>query len=160
MGVKEAPSAPARRTAGDLVAEFDQERPARKLSPAVSAAVSALCAGLSIFVLYAVFFPVARGGQYYLTLFLAAALPLIFLTYRGTGAGAGFHPAVAPERGLGAGQATYRDDPGWFDWVLAAENVNAAASEIDPAQADGVAPLPLNHGAENALKALTMKPRP
>lgn len=33
MGMVEAPSVPGQRTADELVAEFDQERPARKLSP-------------------------------------------------------------------------------------------------------------------------------
>lgn len=94
----------------------------------MSAAVSAVCAVLSVFVLYAIFFPVAKGGQYYLTLFLAATLPLIFLTYRGTvrvpalalpwrrrdAAGA------ARETVKGTGGAARHDDPGWFDWMLAA----------------------------------------
>ncbi|MFF4426807.1 TAXI family TRAP transporter solute-binding subunit [Streptomyces sp. NPDC001549] len=38
------------------------------------------------------------------------------------------------------------------------EKVNAAATEIDPAQADEVAPVPLNPGAESALKNLAKKP--
>ncbi|MFD6183776.1 TAXI family TRAP transporter solute-binding subunit [Streptomyces goshikiensis] len=38
------------------------------------------------------------------------------------------------------------------------EKVNAAATEIDPAQAAGVSPVPLNPGAENALRNLAKKP--
>ncbi|MFI7360031.1 TRAP transporter permease [Streptomyces avidinii] len=128
MGMVEAPSVPGQRTADELVAEFDQERPARKLSPVVSAAVSAVCAVLSVFVLYAIFFPVAKGGQYYLTLFLAATLPLIFLTHRGTvrvpalalSWRRGYAAGAAGEAVKGAGGAARRDDPGWFDWMLAA----------------------------------------
>ncbi|MCX4825829.1 TAXI family TRAP transporter solute-binding subunit [Streptomyces sp. NBC_01142] len=37
------------------------------------------------------------------------------------------------------------------------EKVNAAATEIQPGQADQVAPVPLNPGAESALKALAKK---
>ncbi|MFB7175233.1 TRAP transporter large permease subunit [Streptomyces sp. NPDC056254] len=127
MGMVEAPSEPRQRTAEDLVAEFDQERPALKLSPAVSATVSAMCAVLSVFVLHAVFFPVARGGQYYLTLFLAATLPLIFLTHRGTVRVAAlalpWHRGAATDTSAGpvkAVRTARRDDPGLFDWMLAA----------------------------------------
>lgn len=124
MGMVEAPSEPRQRTAEDLVAEFDQERPARKLSPAVSGAVSVVCAVLSVFVLYAVFFPVAKGGQYYLTLFLAATLPLIFLTHRGTvrvpAVALPWRRGAATDTSAGAVRRAGRDDPGLFDWVLAA----------------------------------------
>lgn len=121
MSMATAPSEPRQRTAEELVAEFDQERPARKLSPRVSGPVSAACAALSVFVLYAIFFPLAKGSQYYLTIFLAAMLPLVFLTYRGTVR----VPAVLLpwRRGGGTrtgGKAARRDDPGWFDWLLAA----------------------------------------
>ncbi|WP_406404501.1 TRAP transporter fused permease subunit [Streptomyces sp. NBC_00879] len=122
MSMATAPTEPQQRTAEDLVAEFDQERPARKLSPRVSVPVSLACAALSVFVLYAIFFPLAKGSQYYLTIFLAATLPLVFLTYRGTVR----VPAVLLPRRRGAdahketGKPARRDDPGWFDWLLAA----------------------------------------
>lgn len=69
-----------------------------RLSPRLSTAVSAVCAALSLFSLYAVFFPLERGPQFTVTIFLAVALPLCFLTYR-TGV---------------------RIGPGVVDWVLAA----------------------------------------
>ncbi|MGI5399204.1 TRAP transporter permease [Streptomyces sp. CA-135486] len=124
MSMATAQTEPQQRTAEDLVAEFDQERPARKLSPRVSVPVSLACAALSVFVLYAVFFPLAKGSQYYLTIFLAATLPLVFLAYRGTVR----VPAVLlPWRRSAAADAcdktrdgARRDDPGWFDWLLAA----------------------------------------
>ncbi|MFG2979536.1 TRAP transporter permease [Streptomyces sp. NPDC048331] len=119
MSMAESSSEPRQRTAEELVAEFDQERPARKLSPRVSRPVSAVCAAMSVYVFYVIFFPVAKGGQYYLTIFLAATLPLIFLTHRGTVR----VPAVLlPWRRdrEGSAAAARRDDPGWFDWLLAA----------------------------------------
>ncbi|MFK4222519.1 TRAP transporter permease [Streptomyces sp. NPDC019890] len=122
MSMATAPSEPRQRTAEELVAEFDQERPARKLSPRVAGPVFLACAALSVFVLYAIFFPLVKGSQYYLTIFLAATLPLVFLTYRGTVR----VPAVLLSWRHGAsahkktGKPARRDDPGWFDWLLAA----------------------------------------
>ncbi|MFB7170569.1 TRAP transporter permease [Streptomyces sp. NPDC056254] len=115
----ESPSEPRQRTAEELVAEFEQERPARRLSPRVAGPVSAVCAAMSVFAFWVVFFPVAKGGQYYLTVFLAATLPLVFLTHRGTVR----VPAVLLpwRRGRGPGEGAARgDDPGWADWLLAA----------------------------------------
>ncbi|MGP3980436.1 TRAP transporter permease [Streptomyces sp. KR80] len=111
----------AQPTVEELVAEYDQERPARKLSPRVAAAVAVVCVALSVFVLYAIFFPLRKGGQYHLTIFLAVSLPLIFLTHRGTVR----VPAVRlPWRRCrptpaDARPAASRDDPGWFDWMVA-----------------------------------------
>ncbi|MFE9646406.1 TRAP transporter permease [Streptomyces sp. NPDC006365] len=126
MSMATVPSEPRQRSAEELVAEFEQERPARKLSPGVSAAVSVVCAALSVFVLYAIFFPVAKGTQYYLTLFLAGTLPLIFLTHRGTVR----VPALllpwrrgdraATPAGASGRAAVRHDNPAWFDWLLAA----------------------------------------
>ncbi|WP_371500923.1 TRAP transporter fused permease subunit [Kitasatospora sp. NBC_00374] len=114
-------AAPERRSVEELVAEYDQERPMRRLSPPVLAVVSAVCAALSVFVLLAVFHPPARGTQYYLTVFLAAALPLCFLTHR---AGIRMPAALLRWRRPGAAGSRDdrddRDDPGVLDWLLAA----------------------------------------
>ncbi|TWP53172.1 TRAP transporter fused permease subunit [Lentzea tibetensis] len=61
-------------------------------------------AGLAValLVLKQVFFPFSKGNQFYLVIFLAVTLPLVFLCYRPGG--------KAPEK----------DDPAWYDWVLAA----------------------------------------
>ncbi|MFI2347927.1 TRAP transporter permease [Streptomyces sp. NPDC019443] len=122
MSMAMAPSEPRQRSTEELVAEFDQERPARKLSPGVSAAVSAVCASLSVFALYAIFFPVAKGTQYYLAIFLAGTLPLIFLTHRGTvRVPALLLPWRRGDRTTAAGRTAVRhDNPGWIDWLLAA----------------------------------------
>src|SRR5688572_5340929 len=66
----------------DLAAEFDEERPSRHLSPRLDRFVGLWCFAVSLFVLKQVFWPVELGSQYYLILFLATTLPLVFLTYR------------------------------------------------------------------------------
>ncbi|WP_406313750.1 TRAP transporter fused permease subunit [Streptosporangium sp. NBC_01639] len=81
----------------DLIAEFDAERPARRLSGRVARAVTLVALGLSLYVLYWAFLP----GQVlpYRMTFLAVVLPLTFVCYK-------------PVRGSG-------DRPGAVDWVLA-----------------------------------------
>ena len=89
--------------ADELIAEYDEERPGRRLSPGLDRVVVGLCFLTSLFVLWQVFAPLQRGNQYYLVLFLAAVLPLVFVCYR-------------PRRRPRSGE---RDDPGPLDWVLA-----------------------------------------
>ncbi|MGV9773388.1 TRAP transporter permease [Streptosporangium sp. NPDC003464] len=81
----------------DLIAEFDAERPARRLSGRVAAAVTLVALGLSLYVLYWAFRP-GPVLPYRMT-FLAVVLPLIFVCYR-------------PGRRGG-------DRPGAADWALA-----------------------------------------
>jgi TRAP transporter 4TM/12TM fusion protein len=92
---------PATRSPDELIAEYDEERPARTLSPRLDRVVVALCFLTSVFALWQVFAPLQRGNQYYLILFLAAVLPLVFVCYRATGRRAG-----------------ERDDPSVLDWLL------------------------------------------
>ena len=92
-------------SADELIAEYDEDRPARRLSPRLDRVVVALCFLISVFVLWQVFAPLQRGNQYYLILFLAAVLPLVFVCYRGVG--------------RRQGERNGRDDPGILDWVLA-----------------------------------------
>ena len=99
----------------ELVAEYDEERPARRLSPRLDRVVVALCFLTSVFVLWQVFAPLRRGNQYYLILFLAAVLPLVFVCYR------------ARRRPRGD-----RDDPGVADWALAALALLVAAYPVLP----------------------------
>jgi TRAP transporter 4TM/12TM fusion protein len=94
----------APRSAEEIVGEYDEERPGRRLSPRLDAIVTALCFLASVFVLWQVFAPLQRGNQYYLILFLAAVLPLVFVCYRAR--------RRPPPRGD-------RDDPGPLDWSLA-----------------------------------------
>ena len=113
-GASTAPAGPAARgsdrsptkvDADELIAEYDEERPGRRLFPGLDRVVVGLCFLTSLFVLWQVFVPLRRGNQYYLILFLAAVLPLVFVCYRSR---------RRPSRDAGR-----RDDPGVADWVLA-----------------------------------------
>ncbi|MDX6250796.1 MAG: hypothetical protein QOF10_4156 [Kribbellaceae bacterium] len=91
------------------LAEYEQEKPARRLHPALDLAVSAWCAVVSVGVLLQVFFPLSAGTQFYLVIFLAATLPVTLLCYRGWHVPAFMNPF----------KARAGDDPGITDWVLA-----------------------------------------
>ncbi|MDX3003669.1 TRAP transporter fused permease subunit [Kribbella solani] len=91
------------------LAEYEQERPARRLRPALNLVISVWCAIISVGVLAQVFFPLPQGTQFYLVIFLAAILPITLLCYRGIKV-----PAV-----LNPFKARTHDDPGLIDWILA-----------------------------------------
>ena len=99
-----APTPPTTpRPPDELIAEYDDERPARRLGPRLDRVVVALCFLTSVFVLWQVFAPLRRGNQYYLILFLAAVLPLVFVCYRPRARTADQQRARRPRRGrLGA----------------------------------------------------------
>ncbi|GGN42597.1 C4-dicarboxylate ABC transporter permease [Actinoplanes campanulatus] len=78
----------------------EEERPARKLSGRAGVFVSVVAFAVALLVLWQVFRPLAQGSQYYLIIFLAGTLPLVFLAYKS---------------GLGKG----RETPGVTDWILA-----------------------------------------
>lgn len=90
-----------------LIAQYDEELPARNLTGRLAAAVTLACFLVSVFVLRQVFLPLANGNQYYLILFLAFVLPLVFVCYR---------PGLR-RRSREPGRP---DQPGVLDWVLAA----------------------------------------
>ena len=91
------------RSTDELIAEYDEERPGRRLPAGLDRTVVALCFAISVFVLWQVFAPLRRGNQYYLILFLAAVLPLVFVCYRA-------------RRTASSGE---HDRPPVLDWVLA-----------------------------------------
>lgn len=96
-----------------LVADFDEERPARHLSPTLNRFVTLWCFVVALFVLRQVFQPLELGSQYYLIFFLGLTLPLVFLCYR---------PRSTRTDGTatGLGNAAARNDnPGITDWALA-----------------------------------------
>ncbi len=95
-------SAP-RPTADELIAEYDEERPARRLGSRLDLAIGVVALAGALFVTRQVFFPIRQGNQYYLILFLAFVLPSTFLCYR---------------PGRRANRRT-TDNPGIVDWVLA-----------------------------------------
>jgi TRAP transporter 4TM/12TM fusion protein len=71
-----------------------------------------LCFGVAVFVVRQVFWPLSAGNQYYLMLFLAFVLPLIFLCYR---------PVTRRARAdLDRPLERPTDNPGPLDWALAA----------------------------------------
>jgi len=90
-----------------LIAEHDGERPSRALSRRWDLGVRAAALAIALLVLEQVFRPFAQGGQFYLVVFLAATLPLVFLAYRGRRGG--------------------REDPGPLDRALAAAALVVAA---------------------------------
>lgn len=85
----------------ELIGRYDEELPARRLSGRVGLGVGVACFAVALFVLRQVFWPLSNGTQYYLMLFLALVLPLVFLCYR----------PVAGRAGGG--------NPGPLDWTLA-----------------------------------------
>jgi TRAP transporter 4TM/12TM fusion protein len=96
---------------GSDLAEYEQEKPARRLRPALDLGISAWCAVISIGVLVQVFFPLSAGTQFYLVIFLAAVLPITLVCYRGWHVPPFLNPFKARER--------EGDNPGIVDWVLA-----------------------------------------
>src|SRR4051812_12820951 len=60
----------------------DEERPARVLTGPIAAGVAAVAFAAAVLALWEVFRPLAQGSQFYLIIFLALTLPLVFLVYR------------------------------------------------------------------------------
>jgi TRAP transporter 4TM/12TM fusion protein len=89
----------------------DEDERSRRLAGPVGAAVTALCCALALFAVKQVFRPAGNGVQYYLSLFLAGALPPTFLLFP-------VRPRIrelpGPER------------PSALDWALAAAACAAA----------------------------------
>ncbi|MEV6595522.1 TRAP transporter fused permease subunit [Actinoplanes sp. NPDC051346] len=82
----------------------DEERPARTLGGPVGLGVAGVAFAVALLVLWQVFRPLAQGSQFYLIVFLAGTLPIVFLAYRS---------------GLPRGR-TPDDRPTATDWILAA----------------------------------------
>jgi len=99
------PIEPAAIDAEALIAEYEAEKPARTLAGRSLLIVQAIAVGLSLFALYRTFTPIP--AQQYRPLFLAVALVLTFLLYRGWS---------RRQRTRDEGQA---DTPGLLDWALA-----------------------------------------
>jgi TRAP transporter 4TM/12TM fusion protein len=92
----------------ELIAEYDAERPARRLSAPLATAMAIVAAAVSVWVLYRVFQPI--NTQRNRMFFLSAVLPMTFLVYR---------PGLRRPQGEKVTQRRV-DDPGVLDWVLAA----------------------------------------
>ena len=102
------PSPDADRTIDEqaLIAEYEAEKPARALTGVPLLVVQALGVAMVVLALWWVFQPIAK--QLYLTLFLAIALAMTFLLYRGWG------------RSQAAREGDKSDNPNAVDWALAA----------------------------------------
>jgi TRAP transporter 4TM/12TM fusion protein len=92
-----------------LIAEYEAEKPARTLAGWPLLVAQALGVGLSLFALWWVM--QRMPAQLYRPVFLAGALALTFLVYRGWG------------RGRAAREDERPDNPGITDWALAAASV-------------------------------------
>jgi TRAP-type uncharacterized transport system fused permease subunit len=92
--------------------QVDEDEASRALGGPLGTAVTAPCCALALFAVKQVFWPSSEGIQYYLSLFLAGALPLTFLLFPAQRRAARNHPR--PER------------PSALDWALAAAAVAAA----------------------------------
>jgi TRAP transporter 4TM/12TM fusion protein len=114
---EKAGAEPEKAGAGSLAGvEEPAEKPARVLGGRVGLAVSGVAFAVAIFVLYQVFWPLPQGSQFYLIIFLAAVLPLVFLIYRSqTG-----RPRDGSER------------PTPLDWVLSATAAVVCAYPLIP----------------------------
>ncbi|MDF2826454.1 MAG: C4-dicarboxylate transporter permease, partial [Mycobacterium sp.] len=97
-----APSEPHPADQPALPQVEDEERPGRALSGRVNWFVAIVAFAVAVLTIWQVFRPLAQGSQFYLIIFLAGTLPLIFLVYR-----SGWGPLDHDER------------PAAVDWVLA-----------------------------------------
>ncbi|GGO26718.1 C4-dicarboxylate ABC transporter permease [Microbispora rosea subsp. aerata] len=125
-------------SAEDIVAEFDAERPARRLSGRLAAFVMIVALALSLYALYQTF----RPGPVlpYRMAFLAVVLPLAFVCYK-------------PRRGG-------RDRPGVLDWALAALSLAVCAYPLvvfDDLIRRAYAPTPLDVAAGALLTLLLLE---
>jgi TRAP transporter 4TM/12TM fusion protein len=98
------------------VAVDDEERPARQLTGPIGAGVAVVAFAVALLVLWNVFRPLPQGSQFYLIVFLAGVLPLVFLAYR-----SGVRlPVRLSRRASDTGPLRpRRDHPTVADWLLA-----------------------------------------
>jgi TRAP transporter 4TM/12TM fusion protein len=98
----------------------DEERPARALTGPIGIGVAVVAFVAALLVLWQVFRPLAQGSQFYLIVFLAGTLPLVFLVYR---SGLEIKRADRPKR---------RELPSVLDWVLAVITLLVCLYPVNP----------------------------
>jgi TRAP transporter 4TM/12TM fusion protein len=81
----------------------DQEKAGRELRGWVNGLVACVAFAVAVLTIWQVFRPMPQGSQFYLIVFLAGSLPLVYLVYRS-----------------GMGRLDPDDRPGVLDWILAA----------------------------------------
>ncbi|MFJ6168609.1 TRAP transporter fused permease subunit [Micromonospora orduensis] len=127
----------AERATQDLAAQFEDEKPGRVLSGPAGLLLTAAALAVGALALWQVFRPLSQGSKYYLIIFLAGVLPLVFLAYP---ADLRLPARLRARRGGGgrtdALPASTR--PTVPDWVLVAL---AVAACLHP-----VLPIPLGEG--------------
>ncbi|TDC30639.1 TRAP transporter fused permease subunit [Micromonospora sp. 15K316] len=64
-----------------MAAQFEDEKPGRTLTGATNLLVGAAAVAVGLLALWQVFRPLPQGSKYYLIVFLAGVLPLVFLAY-------------------------------------------------------------------------------
>ncbi|WP_204358521.1 TRAP transporter fused permease subunit [Streptosporangium sp. 'caverna'] len=116
------------RSTEELIAEYDAERPARRITGPLAHVIGAVALGVSLYALYAVFNPIPVLP--YRMSFLAAVLPLTFLSYRPGMRLPRWVPRPArlgkTEPRLGKTERS-KDAPGVADWILAGASVVVCA---------------------------------
>lgn len=71
----------AERATRDLAAQFEDEKPGRVLSGPAGLLLTTAALAVGTLALWQVFRPLSQGSKYYLIIFLAGVLPLVFLAY-------------------------------------------------------------------------------
>ena len=129
-----------------ILAEYESEKPARRLTGWPGLFVRVAGAALTLMALYWVLNPITR--QLYLTLFLGGVLALTFLSYRGWG------------RSRGQRDRDASDNPNLLDWLLAVASVVAVGYivfDLDPFFRRAVVPNELDVVAGIAIIVLTLE---
>ena len=93
----------------------DQEKPGRSLRGWPNRVVATVAFAVALLTIWQVFRPLAQGSQFYLIVFLAGTLPLVFLVYR-----PGWGRIYPPNR------------PGAADWALAAVTLVVCLYPVAP----------------------------
>jgi TRAP transporter 4TM/12TM fusion protein len=111
---------PAVPAGGAEVRFDDEERPARTLTGPLGTGVAVVACAAALLVLWQVFRPLAQGSQFYLIIFLAVTLPLVFLVYRS---------GLPPRRRVAPAAA---DRPSGADWALAIATLLVCLYPVSP----------------------------
>lgn len=104
----------------------DQEKPGRELHGWPQRLVAVVAFAVAVLTIWQVFRPLPQGSQFYLIIFLAGSLPLVYLVYRS-----------------GLGRLDPDDRPGILDWILAAVTLAVCLYPV----------LPLGNGSRGGYNA-------
>ncbi|MGN9775337.1 TRAP transporter permease [Micromonospora sp. H33] len=108
------------RDVRDLAAHFEDEKPGRVLSGPVGVLVTGTTLAIALLALWQVFDPLPQGSKYYLILFLAGVLPVVFLAYPADLRLPRRRPETNPGPAPVDATEPSRARPTVPDWVLAA----------------------------------------